>query len=104
MVRPFATLHRPPSTQVQARREEFDAAADHDVEGDGDPVLGFVSRALLDRMRNMAGPYQHAALLRRNDDKVRVEFVLCRVSGLKVFVNLRGEANSVGPQFMGVLM
>src|SRR5262249_2669118 len=96
-------MHRPPSTQVQARREEFDAAADHDVEGDGDPVLGFVGRALLDRMRNMAGPYQHTALLRWNDDKVRVEFILCRIPGLKVFRKFARRSKQRRPAISGRL-
>ena len=74
-----------PSTQVQIRREKFDVPTDHEVKGDYDPVLAFVGRALLDRMRNVAGPDQHAALFRRNNENIRVNVVSFPKSGLEIF-------------------
>jgi dihydroxy-acid dehydratase len=76
------------STQVQTRGLQVDGPADHDVEGDDDPILGFVGRALLDGMRNIARPDQHPAFLRGHRKSVRIDLVLFEIRGLEIFRQL----------------
>src|SRR5262249_13584999 len=71
--------------QVQVRRIQADAPAYHDVEGDGDAILGLIGGPLLHRMRNVAGPNQHAALLRRHHEEIGVELVFLQVLRLEIF-------------------
>ncbi len=76
------------SAQHQPRRGHVHHPADHDVEGDDDPVLGLVRGALLDAVRDVARPDQHAAPLGRRDEHVGIELILGAVAGLEVLREL----------------
>src|SRR4026208_1050890 len=66
------TAEEPRSTEGQTRRKQIDCSTAHHVTRDRDPILVFVGRPLLDRMRHVAWPHQHAALFRGNNDKIGV--------------------------------
>ena len=74
--------------QFQTRCSPVDQPPNHDVECDNYSVFIFVGGAVIDPVRKIARPHQHAALFRRNDDKIGVQIVFLEILRLQIFREL----------------